>query len=308
MDDWPLLLVRARHHAVAGHLWARTRALGLSLPSDVEATLARRDAEDELWFLHLSASLAELSAALTRAGVPHVALKGPALAVRVASPPHLRRSTDLDLLVAPEDLAPAIRAVERLGYARLRGSHLREHTATHLAHETAPGLDLHHAAHVGLGRIVPASALLDGARTVSVGGVEVGVPPAAEELAYLALHAAGHRFERLAWLLDISQLLVGGEVTREAAHEAALRLGAARALSMTHAELDRARGAGGRHPWARLVTLDEERAWSSLARAGLNLLTSVALADDPVDGARAARGKIARDLAPRLRALAGRER
>lgn len=302
VDDWPLLFARARHHAVAGHLRARLAALGVAPPLDVARALARRDVEDELWFLHLAATLADVAAGLSQRGVPYVALKGPALAVRVASPPHLRRSTDLDVLVAPDDVGPAVDALSGLGYARLRGDALRDHAALHFAHATLPGLELHHAAHVGVGRAVPASALLDGAREVDVLGAAVRIPPAAPELAYLALHAAGHRFERLSWLLDVSVLLDSRTVDLPAARDAAARLGAARALDVALAEIARAKGERPeRGALARLVTAGEERASSSEVRAALNTLSSTALADSPLDAARFIASKLRRDLAPRLR-------
>ncbi len=308
IDDWPLLFVRARRHAVAGHLGARLAELGIDPPADVARALARRDAEDELWFVHLAATLVELARGLAGAGVEYVALKGPALAVRIASPPHLRRSTDLDLLVAPGDLVAASEVASRLGYARLRGGSLRDHAATHLVHETLPGLELHHSAHVGIDRDVPASALLVGARDVEVLGTRVRAPAAAPELAYLALHAAGHRFERLAWLLDVARLLERGQASVDAAREVARGLGAGHALEVTLDEVARARAGVGRRGRARFVTLGEERLEGSTARATLNAIAMAALAEGPGAVARYGARKLRRDLAPRVRQALARPR
>jgi hypothetical protein len=57
-----------------------------------------------------------LMAALTDAGIRSAALKGPLLSERVYGDPGRRLSSDIDLLVPPEDLQHAVQVVRRLGY------------------------------------------------------------------------------------------------------------------------------------------------------------------------------------------------
>jgi hypothetical protein len=56
-------------------------------------------------------------AALEDAGVPAAPLKGPLLAERIYGDSGVRASSDIDVLVAPEDLERAVEAARALGYA-----------------------------------------------------------------------------------------------------------------------------------------------------------------------------------------------
>jgi Uncharacterised nucleotidyltransferase len=54
---------------------------------------------------------------LADAGISCVSLKGPTFAEAVYGDPGRRQSSDIDLLVAPEDLARAVKVIQRLGYS-----------------------------------------------------------------------------------------------------------------------------------------------------------------------------------------------
>jgi hypothetical protein len=59
-------------------------------------------------------------AALSDAGIRSTALKGPLLGEAIYGQPGRRQSSDIDLLVATEQLSPAVEVVQRLGYRALR--------------------------------------------------------------------------------------------------------------------------------------------------------------------------------------------
>ena len=139
--------------------------------------------------------------------VPAVALKGPLFARRYYARPSARGTSDIDLLVTENDLERTIESLAPLGYAVYdSGSEIarsrREHHHLHLARPGAPDLELHFHAYRGFGVTLRTEALAH--RSVPVEGfARLRVPSAEDELVYLAVHAASHRFGRLSWLYDM---------------------------------------------------------------------------------------------------------
>jgi len=150
--------------------------------------------------------------ALALAGIEVVALKGPVLAERLFGDPTVRPSTDIDLLVAPHDLARALEVLSRAGLEQEPGAgekYFREHH--HHLHLHSPDrlvVELHFQLSSNFGAVMPAEEYL--ARAVEYRtrcGSLCRVLALEDEVLYLAQHAAGHGFTRLAWLYDLKMLL-----------------------------------------------------------------------------------------------------
>jgi hypothetical protein len=148
--------------------------------------------------------------ALAKVGVVPVVLKGTALALRLYPEPFQRATTDVDLLVAGEQVEQASRALEGLGLeqkAELPG-HGGEHTH-HLEFQGTAGLvELHFRALVGYGLALEAEPLLAHAQEAGLEGRRVRYLRAEEELVYLSLHASNHLLQRLSWLFDLKLLML----------------------------------------------------------------------------------------------------
>jgi hypothetical protein len=228
------LCARAELHGVAGVIWDAWKANGAAVGPDLAATLdARALAREMDHHAHL-AMLRRIDAALDR---PAIALKGTLFAARYYDRPSARGTTDIDLLVAEGDVERVIESLTTIGYrladlpAEVAWS-LREHHHLHLAHPEAPDLELHFHAYRGFGITLRTPMLAE--RSVVVDGFGViRVPSQEDELVYLAVHAAAHRFGRLAWLYDV-RLVVEGMSPRaiEAAADRARSWGVGRALSL----------------------------------------------------------------------------
>src|SRR6266545_1333988 len=171
VTDWGALLAEAGSEGVAGIIGRALAVMAIPVPGAAWATLDRLRASEELWLDRLERALDDALQALDAARIRAVALKGPVLAERLYPEARARFSADLDLLVAPADLERATAALSALGYAA----------------ETGPPGDYHrrHSHHIHL----------------------VSPRPPMIELLYLAIHAAGHCFERLLWLYDLKLLL-----------------------------------------------------------------------------------------------------
>ncbi len=198
------LFARAELHGVAGVLWDAWRQHGAVVDPDLALRLeageiAREmDCEAHLAMLHRIDGVLE---------VPTIALKGPLFARRYYTRPSARGTSDIDLLVSEEDLHVAVRSLAKADYhvvdsteevARSR----REHHHLHLARPHSPELELHFHAYRGFGVTLRAHALAERSELAS-GFETIRVPDARDELVYLAVHAAAHRFGRLAWLHDL---------------------------------------------------------------------------------------------------------
>lgn len=237
--DWPALLDEAARHGVDGIIRHACAASGVALPPEVEPLVERRRAAEALWQSAVADATDAVLGALDAAGVRAVALKGPVLAERLYPDPSVRLSTDVDVLVVPADLERACDALAALGYTPEAGPadryHRRHHHHIHLAGTRPPVVELHFRAYAGFGVIMPAEAWVEQAAEYRTRrGLRTWVLAPPDELLYLAVHAAGHCFERLLWLYDLKLFL-----RRQAAVDwpdtarAARRLGVASALALT---------------------------------------------------------------------------
>ena len=227
------LLARAELHGVAGVVEDALLAAGGVLPIEVAARRAARDLDHGA---HL-ALLRSVDRALEGAGVRGVVLKGPLLAERLYPRPSARATSDVDLLVEDRALDQAARALETVGYRRADGAdeaRLREeHHHLHLEHERSLPLELHFHAYRGFGALLASEPLV--ARSVASPVAEhraLRVLSPEDELTFLSVHAAAHRFVRLGWLFDLKLLaseMSHGQIALAA--DRARRAGFARALA-----------------------------------------------------------------------------
>ena len=135
--------------------------------------------------------------ALRAAGVRPVLLKGPVIAQWLyADDPSQRAYNDTDLLVAPDDLAPAAEVLDGLGYRPVSASGLRfrhqvpRHARCWFRDRDRAAIDLHRTIH-GTERLDPAlvwGAAVEQPETVDVLGTRMEVPGEPFRLLHLVLH------------------------------------------------------------------------------------------------------------------------
>lgn len=153
--------------------------------------------------------LEEVAALFQARGVTWCALKGPLQAEQLYSEPARRESADIDILVAPADLAHAVVTLEQGGYAarfpalppgalprRLALSLSREFTFIALD-DPSVAIDLHRRQ-------------FDGASDLPLPVRDGGLPsprPGPELALYLLAHGAASDWVRLRWMTDLVLLL-----------------------------------------------------------------------------------------------------
>jgi hypothetical protein len=164
--------------------------------TDANASEPVRDARTALaWNLLVTATTVEVVTALTGAGVPSIALKGPILRERLFPEGDEHTSADIDILVGPERWAAAESELGRLGYEPLlldiipgdRPNHARPY----IRNAGGPTVDLHRTL---LGAEAPAAVVwnvLDrNTESVPLGGSTVRALSPSGQLLHVALHAA----------------------------------------------------------------------------------------------------------------------
>lgn len=213
------LLPHAERHGVAGVLLD-------AVPSSrhVGSHALMREVARELDFSASVRLLDSIDGAFTKRGLAAVVLKGVPFAVRFYSRPAARATSDLDLLVAERDLDTAVNALTSIGFEAARGARearfRREHHHLHLSRNDALPIELHFHAYRGFGSVLPSEPLV--ARRQKFGSLHsLGVLEPADELVYLAVHAAAHRFCRIGWLYDL--LLLVRHLTQEEMDTAVMR-------------------------------------------------------------------------------------
>ena len=112
-DDIDDLVTLAQRHRVAGQLPAAFASAGLPVPAAVEH-VRRRALLGHLQKVH---ALQRATAALDRAGVASLVVKGPVLASEWYGDPAARMYHDLDVLVDRTGFAAAIDALVAVGFA-----------------------------------------------------------------------------------------------------------------------------------------------------------------------------------------------
>jgi hypothetical protein len=169
--------------------------------------------------LLLTAELLRILDAFHSAGVPALAYKGPALAVAAYGDIAKRDFGDLDLLLRPEDIGPARRALERAGFvpfpefagltAEQERAYLR--SGYHFQYGRPDGaapVELHWniAPHV-FGIAAPMETLFRRAVSAQVGGRAVPAPSDEDHLLLLCIHGAKHAWDKLRLIADVAQLV-----------------------------------------------------------------------------------------------------
>jgi hypothetical protein len=155
--------------------------------------------------LVLDAAALETTAALGRAGVDSILLKGPSIARWIYSEDELRTYSDIDLLVAPGDIRRSLRILRGLGFERVHSDAHADLLVRASDHVMA---DLHRML-VGVG-VRPEEAwgeLVRETETFQVGDGEVTVFSPAARALHIVLHAAQHGARDAKPLEDLDQAL-----------------------------------------------------------------------------------------------------
>jgi hypothetical protein len=169
---------------------------------------------NRLQMMQKTVRLVQIIKLFENAGIPVIALKGPALAYQLFGDVGMRSSWDLDILVKPEFLAKAVEVLKGLNYHNMFLQNALttkqwQYSIRHFHHFTFFNdnncVELHwrlmHLEH--LSDLTNEDLWLQ-PKQIELAGAAINVLNDQCELAHLAAHGASHSFFRLGWLYDLS--------------------------------------------------------------------------------------------------------
>jgi hypothetical protein len=215
--DWDFLIPTAHQHRVLPLLHRRlTRGAFDSLPESAVNRLRNAFQANARRNLFLTAELFRVMDTLSANGIQSIPYKGPVLASAVYGDLSLRQFADLDLIV-PSDAVVRTRAllVER-GYRPERpmtDEQLHAYTEIEkditLLHDSQGiNLEIHWGITSELDPIrIRPEWLWKNLETCTISGRSIQTLRREDLLLVLCVHGAKHRWERLAWLCDIAEIV-----------------------------------------------------------------------------------------------------
>ncbi len=197
--EWMTVLDLAEQENILPWTASRLRAQmdGSASPLSMWLDQIRRNARFAafLWNATLKSTLADFH----RHSIPVISLKGPWLAQRLCGDASLKLYSDLDLLVRREDIPRAEELLTAIGF-RAKGRRddyhrpwLRDNLRLEIHHDVENPLAFDFDIETAWRRAVPAQ----------FEGVPAWLLAPSDELLFLCLHSARHRFERLSHVLDL---------------------------------------------------------------------------------------------------------
>ncbi|HEX8527503.1 MAG TPA: nucleotidyltransferase family protein [Allosphingosinicella sp.] len=239
--DWGFFLKVVRRHRVEGLAHDSLKQAGIALPAAIGSALAAEAQNIARQNLFFAAEAGRLHALLERASVAHLFVKGVTLNILAYASLALKRSCDIDLLVAPESYADACALLEQAGYVCTmpgpsRSDMLRYSEAAKDTLWRHPGSGLVVELHRRLMMnplLLPQVTARSPRQEVAVATNVVLPTLARDELfAYLCAHGAVTAWSRLKWAADVAALLEGeDEAGLEALYRRALALRPGRSIA-----------------------------------------------------------------------------
>lgn len=162
-------------------------------------------------------------------------LKGPLLGARLYQKPFVRPTSDVDLLVAAQDLDAVIAALVAAGGVSQPEAEADYHAAHH--HHVNVSfhgvlIEVHLRASTNFGVAVPSEPLLARSTEATIDGIATRTLEPHDELVYLALHAAAHNLTRDVLLLDLRLLAEQEPLRPETLRARAVAMGVERPVAI----------------------------------------------------------------------------
>lgn len=198
--EWTAVLALAEEEHVLPWVAACLRLRPDTLPLTISNRVDQIERDAAIAAFYWGAELKGVLRALGQSRIRAVPLKGPFLAERLYGNATMRVSRDLDVLVRKADLLRAERVLAAVGFTP--GAPDDYHRPWRRQTTT---VELHHDVENPLAFDFRVEGALQRARPAAFQGESCWQLAPEDELLFLCLHAARHRFERLSLLFDLQR-------------------------------------------------------------------------------------------------------
>lgn len=216
--DWAYLLQQASFHGVMPLLYSNLRKAGMEgVPRHAAESLGHHTRANGRHSFFLSAELMRLAKRFDAAGIPAIPFKGPVLAASAYGDVTLRHFSDLDILVRKTDIPAARRLMLSLGYRSKSPApedepdHAAFRAPNHYIFLRPDGLsrvDLQwRIAEPYFSFSLDRDQLWGGLMPIALPGGTVYSFEPTNMLLVLCIHGSKHRWEKLKWVCDVSEVL-----------------------------------------------------------------------------------------------------
>jgi hypothetical protein len=236
--DWPGFIRLARYHRVQGLVWNCLSRVEDVVPAAAAQALAADASAIAATSLRHCAECDELLTQFTQRGLSPLFVKGLTLGRLAYANPFLKMAWDIDLLIAPQDLAAAAGLLEARGYApvipasaaALSAWHGREKESVWERSRDGLYIELHTRLADNLA-LIPTLDTRSPRQQVEVApSIVLPTLEDRELFAYLAVHGASSAWFRLKWIVDFAAFLHGRSGSQvEHFYKSSQDLGAGRA-------------------------------------------------------------------------------
>jgi len=208
----PATLVReARDHGLSAVVAQAVEESAVRFPEPHQGALALDALGSIASALKVKALLLRVLDGFAKVGVVPVLLKGPCLSLRLFGDATVRATSDVDVLVAPDEVERCAEVLQGMGLSIREDAVAFYPPRYHhdVAYAGPAGMvELHYRAMSAFGQLVEAHVWRSRSVATTFDGRAARVLCPEDELVYLALHAANHLFQRLSWVYDLKLFLV----------------------------------------------------------------------------------------------------
>ncbi len=265
--DWAHIVKIAERNAVLPLVsWNLIQNFNSLLPSGFREDLNNNFQSHVRHNILLTGKLIEVVKLFQSNDTPVMPFKGPLLADQVYGNLALRRYSDLDILVQPDDLEKAVALLLSIGYTPMTDAYWLENIKLCLkqkkdikfvSKENNIYIELHWRLSKPYFDVpIKPEHLWQQAEIASLGGIQVSTLSFNHLLIYLCLHGSKHAWDRLAWICDVNELIGSRKpVDWEHIFEEAAQLGCENVLGLGLYLVDKFFGLECSNPkWEKIKT------------------------------------------------------
>jgi Uncharacterised nucleotidyltransferase len=216
--DWQAVIQQAYRHGVMPLLYHNLHKLcPTALPPEALKQLLYRFQSNAQHSLMLTAELVKILNLFNQHQISAVPYKGPALAAVVYGDVAFRQYCDLDIVVQQEEILSAKRLLIEQGYslkeAMTESEELaflqsrEEHNYTLIHNATRIAVELHWRITPRSTSVIEPKHFWEQLEPDTLAGITFSNLSLEEWLPILCVHGSRHRWERLAWLCDVAEIM-----------------------------------------------------------------------------------------------------